>query len=97
MVLLILDLNKTNLEGESRVQMSGGRCICAPNGRRPRLQIRCLLGGGGDVQCAPQPRNCCIISWDDPVQLNRKSVPRLRDGDSGRVEGLLKTVFYFYF
>lgn len=31
--LVILDRNKSDLESESRVQMSGGRCVCPPNGK----------------------------------------------------------------
>ena len=35
-------------------------------------------------QLTTPPHNCWIMSFDDPVQLNRESLSGLCDGDSGR-------------
>lgn len=45
---------------------------------------------------ATEPGNCRSMSCDDPVQLNRESLPRLCDGDSGCVKGLLQTLVLFF-
>lgn len=34
-------------------------------------------------QLTTQPHNCWIMSFDDPVRLDRESLSRLCDGDSG--------------
>lgn len=50
-----------------------------------RVQIRCFYEVAGFLL---QSHNCWIASYDDPVQLNRESLSRPYDGDSGVCVGL---------
>lgn len=83
---LFSDLNENELESESHLQMSESLSahLLVPNGKTAEMSGAPVSRSGAFMGLTTQPRNCWIMSFDDPVRLNRESLSRPCDAHRGR-------------
>lgn len=84
---LFFDLNENELESESHLQMSKSLSahLLVPNGKTAEMNGAPVRRSDAFMGCqlTTQPRNCWIMSFDDPVRLNRESLSRPCDAHRG--------------